>query len=95
MLVVRNDKIYWKEKQVGYIIGNRIFDNSTKLLCTVSEDTQSIYNASNEKIIQIKGHSVIDATTGRTIDLDDSVQSITAVGFSNIFHIAISIFFGE
>ncbi|OQB08143.1 MAG: hypothetical protein BWY21_01432 [Parcubacteria group bacterium ADurb.Bin216] len=99
MIEVRNGNIYRSinkvPKRIGYILNHRIYDDSNKELCFVSDDTQSIYDHAGKKIIQVKGNTVFNAQTGRALDIDDSVQSITAVGFSNIYHIAISIFFAE
>ncbi|MDD4409879.1 MAG: hypothetical protein PHW52_04500 [Candidatus Pacebacteria bacterium] len=95
MIEIRNNNIYRGIKRIGYIIDKRIYDDSTKMLCTVSEDTDTVYDASGRKLVHIQGNVVYDAVTGRTIDLDDSIQSITAVGLSDIFHVAISMFFGE
>jgi hypothetical protein len=97
MLEVINDIIYraGTRKKAGWISKDWIYDDSGKKLCYVSEDTQTIYDPSGKKLVIIKGNAAYDALSGAKLDLDDSVQKITAIGFSNIYHIALSMFFAE
>lgn len=95
MIEARGDNLYRGLKRIGWFSGHHLCDDSGKKLCLVSEDNDTIYDMSGKKLVYIKEGFLYDAVTGRRIDMDDSIQEITAVGFSNIQHVAISMFFAE